>query len=112
MSLRPRGMRTTSGGMGTTSVDPAALRAAAQRMDAAADIVESILAANLSGLRFDSAVAGRDHAAVGGAVRGVLDRLIADMTRWAVAARETGAALRTGADRFSDAESRAVANLR
>jgi uncharacterized protein YukE len=98
--------------MGTTSVDPAALRAAAQRMDAAADIVDSILAANLCGLRFDAAVAGRDYAAVGGAVRGVLDRLVADMTRWAVAARETSAALRTGADRFSDAESRAVANLR
>ena len=30
-------------------------------MDAAADIVESILAANLSGLRFDSAVAGINH---------------------------------------------------
>ena len=105
MSLRPRGM-------GTTSVDPAALRAAAQRLDAAADIVDRILTSNLSGLRFDSAVAGRDHAVVGGVVRGVLDRLIADMTRWAVAARETAAALRTGADRFSDAESRAVANLR
>ena len=81
-------------------------------MDAAADIVDCILKSNLSGLRFDSAVAGRDHAVVGGVVRGVLDRLIADMTRWAVAARETAAALRTGADRFSDAESRAVANLR
>lgn len=104
-SSRPRDM-------GTTSVDPAALRAAAQRMDAVADIVDSILAANLCGLRFDAAVAGRDNAAVGGAVRGVLDRLVADMTRWAVAARETSAALRAGADRFSDAESRAVANLR
>lgn len=98
--------------MRTTSVDPAALRAAAQRMDAAADIVDGILEANLTGLRFDAAMAGRDHAAVGGAVRGVLDRLIADMTRWAVVARETGAALRIGADRFTDAESRAVVNLK
>jgi hypothetical protein len=90
--------------MGITSVDPAALRAAALRMDTAADIVLGILRAHLA--------AGRDYGAAGAAVREVLDRLVADVTQWAVAARETGAALRVGADRYGEAESRAVAALR
>ncbi|HCA53681.1 MAG TPA: hypothetical protein DEP24_13070 [Mycobacterium sp.] len=98
--------------MGITSVDPAALRAAALRMDTAADIVLGILRAHLADLRFDAVAAGRDYGAAGAAVREVLDRLVADVTQWAVAARETGAALRVGADRYGDAESRAVAALR
>jgi hypothetical protein len=64
--------------MGITSVDPAALRAAALRMDTAADIVLGILRAHLADLRFDAVAAGRDY----------------------------------GADRYGDAESRAVAALR
>ena len=98
--------------MGTMSVDPAALQAAALRMDTAADNVLGILRANLADLRFDAAMAGSDYAAAGAGVREVLDRLVADMTQWAVAARETGAALRVGADWYADAESRAVAALR
>jgi hypothetical protein len=94
------------------SVDPAALQAAALRMDTAADIVLGILRANLADLRFDAAMAGSDYAGAGAGVREVLDRLVADMTQWAVAARETGAALRVGADWYADAESRAVAALR
>ena len=81
--------------MGITSVDPAALRAAALRMDTAADIVLGILRAHLADLRFDAVAAGRDYGAAGVAVREVLDRLVADVTQWAVAARETGA---SGAD--------------
>jgi hypothetical protein len=98
--------------MGTTSVDPAALRAAAQRMDAAADIVNGALRARLGGLQFDASVAGRAHAEAGGSVRTAVDRLAAGMAQWAMVARETAAALSAGADRYADAESHAVAALR
>jgi len=98
--------------MGTTSVDPPALRAAAQRLDAAADIVVAALRTRLDGLQFDASVAGRAHAVAGGSVRTAVDRLVADMAQWASVARETAAALNAGADLYADAESHAVAALR
>ena len=98
--------------MGTTSVDPAALRAAAQRMDAAADIVTAALRTRLGGLQFDASVAGLGYAEAGGAVRAGVDRLVADMTQWADVARETAAALSAGADRYAEAESHAVTALK
>lgn len=98
--------------METTWVDPVALRAAAQRMDAAADIAIAILASQLDDLQFDGATAGRAHIAAGGSVRTGVDLVVADMVRWAGVARETSAALRAGADLYADVESRAVADLR
>ena len=89
-----------------------ALRAAAQRMDIAADIVLDTVRTHLSALQFDRAVAGRAHTAAGGAVRTSVDRVVADMVQWATAARETGDALRAGADCYADAELRSVAALR
>ena len=98
--------------MGTTSVDPTALRAAAQRMDAAADVVDAVIGNRLGDLQFDGAVAGRTHTAAGVAVRARMDRLVAAMAQWAAVARETGAALRAGAEMYADAELRAEATLR
>ena len=98
--------------MGTASVDPAALLVAAQRMDAAADIVLATLRTRLAGLQFDGSVAGRAHAPAGDAVRTAVDRLVADVARWASAARETSEALRTGAQAYANVESRAAAALR
>ena len=93
----------------TTAVDPAALRAAAQRIDAAADIVLGALHAQLSSFQFDGPQAGRAHRAAGSDLRTAVDRLRGDMSRWANSARELAAALRIGADRHAAAEARAVA---
>lgn len=98
--------------MGTASVDPAALLVASQRMDTAADIVLATLQSRLVSLQFDGSVAGRTHAPAGDAVRTAVDRVVADVARWASAARETGAALRTGAQLYADGESRSAAVLR
>jgi len=99
-------------GAGTTSVDVDALRVAAQRLDAAADQLQSALSGHLGGLQFDAAVAGLRHVAAGGAVRAAVDQLLADVALWQHAARETAAALRAGADRYTETEARAVEALR
>ena len=94
--------------MGTTSVDPVALRRAAQSIDSAADHVLGLIPR----LQFDSSVAGRLHTAAGGAVRSAAEQVVGDARRWALAAREAAGALRLGADRHADQESAAVAVLR
>lgn len=85
-----------------TSVDPQALRAAAQRLDAAADLLQGISSSYLRGLQFD-ADAG---------VRSALDALVADVAQWQRSARETAAALHTAAGRYDEAEAQAVGVLR
>ena len=54
-------------------MDTAAVRFAAERFDAAADL----LGGQLSGLRFDGSVAGHAHVAHGDVVRATLERLAA-----------------------------------
>jgi len=98
--------------MATTSVDPAALQAAARRIDAAADILAEAVRAPLARLQFGSAAAGRAHGPAGAEVRRGLERLCAAADQWAHAARELAAALNTGADRYRAAEHRAAAALR
>ena len=98
--------------MGTTSVQPAVLQAAAQRLDAAADLVLGTLRTRLSGLQFDGAVAGRAHGRAGDAVRIGVDTVVAGLAQWAAATRETSASLRAGAQVYSDAESCAQGALR
>ncbi|MCW1959327.1 MAG: type VII secretion target [Mycobacterium sp.] len=85
-----------------TSVDPQALRRAAHRLDAAADLLHGVLTVHLGALRFD-ADAG---------VRAAVDRLVGDIGRWQRAARETAASLRTSAEHFIDSENRAAQALR
>lgn len=82
--------------MGTTSVDPYALRLAAQRLDAAADLLSGVAGGPLAGPNAPDA----------------LSRLLADLARWQQAARQTAAVLRLGADRYTDAEDLAVRKLR
>jgi hypothetical protein len=76
-----------------TEVDTAAVCLAAGRFAAAADILDGTPGA----LRFGGALAGRAHAAHGDALRAALDGL--------------AAALRADADRYAEAELRAVAVL-
>lgn len=97
--------------MGNTRVDIAAVRAAAQQFDAAAEILDSALRIHLAALAFGGAAAGRDHTARGEAVAAALRRLSGELAEWSRAAQEIGAALRAGAERYGDAESRAAAVL-
>ena len=97
--------------MGSTRVDTAAVRAAAQRFDAAAEILDNAIRSQLAGLVFGGSTAGRAHIARGEAVGTALHRLSGELARWSRAAEEIGAALRAGADQYVDAEARAMAVL-
>lgn len=85
-----------------TAVDPHALWAAAQRLNAAADLLYGALAVHLKSLHVDV------PAPVGAAV----EQLVADVGMWQQAAQETAQALRTAADRYTDADARAAEALR
>lgn len=98
--------------MGTTRVDSAAVYAAAQRFDAAADVLDSALRTHLVALSFGGSTAGRAHTAQGDALGTALRRLGSELGQWSRAVEEIGAALRAGADRYVDAEASAVAVLR
>ena len=92
--------------MGNIRVDTAAVRAAAQRFDSAAEVLGGV---SLNRLQFDGSVAGRMHVAHGHALRSALDRLAAEVAQWSRAAEEVAVALRVTADRYGDAELRAAA---
>lgn len=79
--------------MGTTSVDPHALWLAAQRLDEAADVLQSALADRCP----DSAA---------------LDRLLDGVRLWQQTARETSEALRSAAGRYAAAEVASAEALR
>jgi hypothetical protein len=97
--------------MGTTRVDTAAVYAAAQRFDAAAELLGGAVRTHLAGLSFGGSTAGRAHTARGEAFGTALRRLGGELVQWSRAAEEIGAALRAGADRYADAEASAVAVL-
>ena len=98
--------------MPATSIDPAALRAAALRLENAADIVLGAVGSHLRGLRFDGTVAGRAHSESGWAVRAAMDSLAGDAARWARGAADLAAALRAGADRHAGREANAATVFR
>lgn len=95
-----------------TSVDPAALWAAAQHLDSAADTVVAAVGGYLANLQFDGSAAGRAHADSGWAVRAALDGLAADLAQWGRAGRELAGALRAAAQQHAAAESHAETVLR
>lgn len=96
----------------STSIDPGALWAAAQRLDSAADTVISAARGYAHAQRFDASAAGRAHTASGWAVRAALDGLAGDMGRWAHAARELAHALKIAAQQHAAAEAHAETVLR
>lgn len=98
--------------MPTTSVDPAALRAAARTLETAAEIVLDAVGSHLRGLRFDGAVAGRAHAASGWALRAATDSLAGDADRWGHAVRELAVVVSAGADQHAGREAHAAIAFR
>lgn len=95
--------------MGTTRVDAAALSGAASQFAAAADILET--AGHRTALRFNGSTAGRVHGADGERLHAALSQLCTGVLEWGRAAEEVGAALRAGAQYYSEAETRAAAVL-
>lgn len=93
------GMRPESAG-----IDVAAVHVVADRMSAAAELIDDAVANHLATLAFAGAGAGRDHIARGDAVRRGLDRLVAELSQWSRAAAEIAVALRAGANRYADAD--------
>lgn len=92
-------------------VDVGALLEVASRYDAVADIVDGLARTHLDRLTFDGAVAGRDYAPRGDAVRRAVDEFVDQMHVWVRAMREIAAALRTSGDRYLDADARGAARL-
>lgn len=97
--------------MALNSVDPEALRAGAQRLAVAADVLTAAAGA-LRHLRFDGSVAGPAYTDSAWRLRAAMDALGSDVARWAHAAGELAAALRSGADLRSDADAHAAVRLR
>ena len=87
-----------------TEVDVAAVHRVADRLGAAAELIDGALRDHLARLAFSGASAGRAHTAHGDALHVELERLAAQVSQWARAAVETAVALRAGADRYADAE--------
>ncbi len=87
----------SNSGMTTISVDPVALRLAAQRLETAAEILAGALRTHLREVQSgDTGVS----------------QLITDVGQWTRAARETARVLRLGLQRYCDGESAAASALR
>lgn len=99
-------------GMAITSVDPAAVMAAAQEIDAAGTLVAAAVRRHLATLKFGAATAGRSHGPAGEEVRRSLERVAAATAQWAYAAGELAGSLNTGAARYRAAEQHAGTRLR
>ncbi len=95
----------------STHIDVAAVHAVADRISAAADIIDDAVSNHLSRLTFDGACAGRTHVARGDALRVALARLGDELSQWSRAAGEIAMTLRAGADRYADAELYAAARI-
>jgi hypothetical protein len=89
-------------------VDVAAVRAAADQFDAAAQQLDR--AAHIP-LSFDGSTAGCAHAARGDALRVAADWVPHELSAWARAAAEIAACLRAGANRYVDADFGAAARF-
>jgi molybdopterin biosynthesis enzyme len=94
-----------------TGIDTTAVHAVADRLGAAAEIIDGAVSDHLARLAFGGASAGRSHTARGDALRAGLDRLATELSQWSRAAVEIAVALRTGVDRYTDTERYAAARI-
>ncbi|MCW2520729.1 MAG: hypothetical protein JWR46_3348 [Mycobacterium sp.] len=92
-------------------VDVGVLLDVAGRYDAVADVVDGLARTHLNRLTFDGAVAGREHAARGDALRRAVDDVVDQMYMWARAMREIASALRVSAARYVDVDARGAVRL-
>jgi hypothetical protein len=92
-------------------VDAAAVHAAADRFDDAAHLIDGAVRTHFGGLAFDGTTSGRAYIGQGDALRFALHRLAGELTQWARASMEVGAALRASANRYADADQLAAARI-
>jgi uncharacterized protein YukE len=92
-------------------VDAAALQSVANRFDDAAHLIDGAARTQLGRLAFDGTAAGRAYIGQGDALRFALHRLSAELSQWARASLEVGAAIRASADRYADADHLAAARI-
>lgn len=95
----------------STRVDVGALLDVAGRYDAVADLVDGAVRTHVARLTFDGALAGRDYAARGDALRQAVDDLVEQMRVWSRASHEIASALRTSGVRYVDADARGAVRL-
>ncbi len=91
--------------------DSSGVHRVADQLNEAAELIDGAVRNHLAGLTFGGASAGRAHTACGDALRVQLERLTAEVSQWSRAAVEVADALRTGADRYAEAEMYAAARI-
>ena len=91
--------------------DSPAVNGVADQLGAAAELIDGVVGNHLAALTFGGSSAGRAHAARGDALRVELERLAVEVSRWSRAAVEIAVALRTGADRYDEADLYAAARI-
>ncbi|BBX40054.1 type VII secretion target [Mycobacterium simiae] len=94
-----------------TEIDVAAVHRVADQMRAAAELVDRAVCDHLAALTFSGATAGRAYTARGDALRAELERLAAQLSQWSRASVAIAVALRSGAERYVDAERYAAARI-
>ena len=92
-------------------VDVGALLLVARRYDEVADAVDEVIRTHLTRLGFDGAVAGREYAARGGALRHAVGEVIEQLPTWSRALREIASALRVSSAHYAEADARGSARL-
>ena len=92
-------------------VDAAAVHAVADRFDDAAHLIDGAVRTHFGRLAFDGTTSGRAYIGQGDALRFALHRLAGELTQWARASMEVGAALRASANRYADADQLAAARI-
>ncbi len=92
-------------------LDSVDVRRIADRIDAAAELIDEAASIHLARLTFNGARAGRAYAEGGDRLRAELDRLVTELSQWSRAAAEIAVALRAGVDRYAAAELYAAARI-
>jgi hypothetical protein len=94
-----------------TGIDVVAVHRVADQLRAAAELIDSAVCDHLAALTFSGATAGRAYTARGNALRAELERLTAQLSQWSRASVAIAVALRSGAERYADAELYAAARI-
>ncbi|CQD07039.1 hypothetical protein BN1232_01232 [Mycobacterium lentiflavum] len=94
-----------------TGIDVAAVHRVADQLRVAAEVVDSAVGDHLAALAFSGAMAGRAYTARGDALRAELERLTTQLSQWSRASVAIAVALRSGAQRYADAELYAAARI-
>jgi hypothetical protein len=94
-----------------TGVDIGAVHRVADQLRGAAELIDAAVSDHLAGLAFTGATAGRAHTARGDALRAELEQLVAQLSQWSRASVAIAVALRSGAERYAEAELYAAARI-